>query len=303
MICLTLIVHNEADILPDNLAHHLAQGVDRIFVIDNESTDGTADVLSEAARGGAVEVVPCADREFDQKRMGDALVAHAVARGASWILPNDADEFWTGTGGLTLAEVLGGAGDRNVINAPRLNIVGDRDALSTQDWREVLHWRATRPMPKAPRIADPAVSLGHPYFYHALPPKVAFRPEGLVDLAIAAHKVLLTDPRPMKDAPVTIRHFPVRSRAEFEGSVRRRAGQVLRPDWPKAISTQYQRWAKMTRDTGCIAAAFAETLPDAARLADDIATGAVTRVDTGDIFGARRSGTVTGTVRRTPATP
>ena len=49
---MTLLVRDEADLLPSHLEHHLAQGVDFFLITDNGSTDATAAIAAEAeARG------------------------------------------------------------------------------------------------------------------------------------------------------------------------------------------------------------------------------------------------------------
>lgn len=43
MLLMTMVVRNEADILRDNLEHHLRLGVGHFVIQDNGSTDGTSE--------------------------------------------------------------------------------------------------------------------------------------------------------------------------------------------------------------------------------------------------------------------
>lgn len=94
MIVGTLLVRNEADIVRENLLHHLKEGVDSFIVTNHRSEDKTLEILREFK-----EIVELIDEQGEgyhhgkfQTRM--ARVAHKM--GASWVVPLDGDEFWYG---------------------------------------------------------------------------------------------------------------------------------------------------------------------------------------------------------------
>jgi glycosyltransferase involved in cell wall biosynthesis len=52
---MTLLVNNEADILEKHIRFHKAMGVDAFIVTDNNSTDGTIDILEKYAAKGWIK--------------------------------------------------------------------------------------------------------------------------------------------------------------------------------------------------------------------------------------------------------
>jgi glycosyltransferase involved in cell wall biosynthesis len=98
-----MTVRNEADIIGDTIAHHLAQGVDRILVYDGMSTDGTRDILATFPQ---VEVFDDTAHHHRQPFLTTRLARMAYIDGADWCLCVDADEFWVTCNGDTIADAL-----------------------------------------------------------------------------------------------------------------------------------------------------------------------------------------------------
>lgn len=96
MIAVTMI-RDEADIIERTLRHLLNQGVDRIVVADNLSADGSGDIARSLER---VTVVVDNEPAYYQAEKMTALIA-AHAREGEWVIPFDADEYWSGLHNLT----------------------------------------------------------------------------------------------------------------------------------------------------------------------------------------------------------
>ncbi|MBD8658996.1 glycosyltransferase family 2 protein [Frigoribacterium sp. CFBP 8754] len=109
-LALTLMIRDEADILPEWLAYHVAQGVDVLVVTDNGSTDGTREILEDFARTSSITV----DLRHDPvHRKQQSATVTTMARdaytvhGADWVVNADADEFLVARDrSLTLGEVF-----------------------------------------------------------------------------------------------------------------------------------------------------------------------------------------------------
>lgn len=102
MIAAVSVVRDEADIIGLTVGNMVEQ-VDHVIVADNGSTDGTGDILRELG----VEVVEDTDPAHYQSRKMSALARRAESRGATWVVPFDADEVWRPTVARTVGAALG----------------------------------------------------------------------------------------------------------------------------------------------------------------------------------------------------
>jgi len=94
-LIMTLLVRDEVSLIEDNLKFHLAQGVDKIIVTDNNSIDGTKEILDKYSRLGVVEIIHEPSNDYDQARWVDRMIRVAIEKyDADWIINADADEFF-----------------------------------------------------------------------------------------------------------------------------------------------------------------------------------------------------------------
>jgi glycosyltransferase involved in cell wall biosynthesis len=203
-VVMTLLVRDEDDILRDNLEFHLANGVDEIILMDNLSSDGTADIAREYERAGYLRYIFQPQDDFSQGRWVTQMASLAVQEcRADWVINSDADEFWFPHAGSIKDAFASIDADAAAVSVERTNFVTRPD--DGQPFWQRMNVRRLLSLN----------SLGHP-----LPGKVAHR--ALTDIVVAPgnHGVYvrdsLTSPVP---GQLTILHFPVRSRAQFRNKI------------------------------------------------------------------------------------
>jgi hypothetical protein len=200
---MTLLLRDEEDIVRENLDFHLAQGVDRVIVTDNGSTDRTLEILRGYEARGLVHLLHEPTDDYSQGRWVTRMARLAADQGADWVINNDADEFWwprSGTLRSTFEQLRSEVG---VVVAHRANFV-PRPEDGRPFWeRMTLRERVS---------LNP---LGKP-----LPPKVAHRADPEITVVQGNHRVEGPDPgERLDDGSIEILHFPMRTYAQFENKI------------------------------------------------------------------------------------
>lgn len=205
------MVRNEADIIRAALVHMLSQ-VDAIVVIDNDSTDATADLIGEVMKWeghGRTSVLHAAGRAYLQSKWMTHGAEVAVRdHGADWIVPFDADEFWLAPGwrdGQTVAERLREVGGQGaslfpipVIAVPIYNhycTALDPARTGTSFIPDYMPWRSRTPLPL------------HKVAFRWTPGAVIEMGNHAVSFPVEGGMAAI----PGFDAGITIRHYPYRS--------------------------------------------------------------------------------------------
>jgi glycosyltransferase involved in cell wall biosynthesis len=263
-LVMTLLVRDEQDVLRENLEFHLAGGVDEIILMDNLSSDGTAEIAREYERAGRLHYLFQPQDDYAQGRW----VTHMARRAceelrADWVIHSDADEFWWPHAGSikdALASVDAGA---VAVSVERTNFVTRADN-GEPFWRRMNVRRAAS-----------VNSLGQP-----LPSKVAHRASPDIVIAQGNHGASFGNrPARLVAAPITILHFPVRSRAQFlnkivKGGAAYARNTDLDPATGKTWRDLYRRYLDGTFDE----AYDNEVLSDE-QIARGVATGTLVRDD------------------------
>lgn len=233
---MTLLVRDEEDIVEDHLVYHLNQGVDFVIATDNNSVDGTREVLDRFQRMGYVEVIDEPDDTYDQWRWVTRMARRAATEhGADWVINSDADEFWWPKTG-NLRSVLAAVPPRyGILRAPRVNLVPSPDPPShdkqssgiAEPWFERMALRET----------TSRNSLGAP-----LPPKVCHRAEADVVVEQGNHELresaLAVAPAVH---PIVIFHAPLRSWPQLENKmVKGGAAYARNRELPPAVGDAWR---------------------------------------------------------------
>ncbi len=238
----TLVVRDEADIVDDQLAHHLNAGVDFVIASDHQSSDGTTEILERYVRDGYLK------RLVVQGEMRDGPWRTRMARlaatdyGADWVINTDADEFWMPRRGA-LKEVLASIPTTHgVVFALSRHFVPRPENGGRFSERMVV--RASAPV----AIHDPT----SPFRPHL---KAAHRADPDITVGHGAHTVSSPRLRPLHHwHPADVLHFPFRSLRQWEHKGVRRArgdsrlGQYVTALHAKEAGRSAERYSALVVD-------------------------------------------------------
>ena len=203
-IVMTLLVRDEQDILRANIEFHRAMGVDFFIATDNKSVDATPEILKEYERAGLLHYIYEGTDDYNQTEWVTRMARMAATTfDATWVINNDADEFWWPVNHPNLrAELAALPQEVVIVEAGRYNFVpvdGSAESFSTaMIYREKVSLNA----------------VGKP-----LPPKVAHRANPGVRVAQGNHGVWGFNPATKAAGKIEIQHFPLRSYAQFENKI------------------------------------------------------------------------------------
>ena len=204
----TVLSRDEADVIDAQVAFHLNAGADFVIATDNNSQDGTRDILGAYARDGVLHVI---DEPAEGLRQGEWVTRMArlaaTEFGADWVINADADEFWWPRGS-SLKEVLAAVPDRyGIVEAFWRSFVPRPDDGSF--FAERMTVRLSQHAP----INDPSS------FYRPVV-KVAHRADPHVTVARGNHALAGSVFLPLTTwHPLEVLHFPLRSRAQWARKV------------------------------------------------------------------------------------
>jgi hypothetical protein len=215
------MVRDEIDIIGFTISHLISQGVDRVLVADNNSSDGTSDLLACLSTSLPVTVV--ADREpgYYQAWKMTRLARYAACSGAEWIIPFDADELWVAPGSQ-LRDFLSNT-EFEVVRAPVMDYVPRSidDNNEPNPYRRIVHRLADEPNIK----------------------KVAFRAHSLARIAAGNHTVRHPG---AAGQGLEIRHFPYRSPQQLRKKVDEGTKALAATDYVEEIAAHWRLGARMT---------------------------------------------------------
>ena len=218
------MVRNEADLIRYWLDWMLSQ-VDRVYVLENGSDDGTAEVLAEraASAGGDLVVIDDPERGYFQAKKMTALAARALADGFAWAVPVDCDELWYAVDGRPVADFLEGlARDCMYVEAPMHHHLptGRDDRRERNPFRRI-GWRQRE---------------------HGGMGKVACRLRDGLQIHQGNHSAWAPGPGLTARGGLSIRHFPWRSAEQYKGKVRRGAEAYAATDLPETTGEHWRQW-------------------------------------------------------------
>ena len=207
-VVVTVLARDEADVIDAQVAFHLNAGADFVIATDNNSRDGTTDVLHRYERAGVLHLI---HEPAEGLRQGEWVtrMARLAATdfGADWVINTDADEFWWPRGG-SLKDVFAAIPQRyGIVEAFWRTFVPRPD--NNPMFAERMTARLTQNAP----INDPSS------FYRPVT-KVAHRADPNVIVGRGNHALVDSPLQPLRTwHPLEVLHFPMRSYAQWRRKV------------------------------------------------------------------------------------
>lgn len=235
ILAMTLLARDEEDIIGENIAFHLEQGVDHVIVTDNLSVDGTPDIVNEYVKQGVATYVAEKGDDFRHAAWVTRMARMMAARyGAPWIINADADEFWLPPEGRTLKTYFSRLLLTNVVEAPRRTFVCVKDD-GRPFWRRMVY-------------ARPAAASDR-----ALDVKIAHRGSTQASVAAGARAVDGVGRQRVKRGGLEVAHFPLRSRAQYLNKLRNAGPALAAGVATEAICDAWRARYEELRATGSVA--------------------------------------------------
>jgi hypothetical protein len=207
-LVLTVLARDEADVIDAQIAFHLNAGVDFVIATDNNSRDGTTDILKAYERDGVLRLI---EEPAEGLRQGEWVTRMARMAAtdcdADWVINSDADEFWWPRR-ESLKDVLAAVpAQYGIVQAFWRSFVPRPD-----DDRPFAERMTVRVSQHAP-INDPSS------FYRPVT-KVAHRADPNVVVGRGNHGLVDSMLRPLPTwHPIEVLHFPQRSRVQWAHKV------------------------------------------------------------------------------------
>jgi glycosyltransferase involved in cell wall biosynthesis len=237
------MVRNERDLVGVTVAHHLAAGVDEVLIVDNGSTDGTPDVLRLLAKNGRVHWLSDTSA-YRQASITTALAREAYDRGADWVLPFDADEFWVGAVGDLRAPLE--RTEAGTLAVQIRNFVQDRECRDAKDPESLLTMthRVVEPPGSWERSRELVESGAIGFVEMAYPPKYVTRAGPEIRIGPGNHEVGGYVGERLETDEVLCYHAPLRNAASLLAKAEQ-GDRVDEAGWPQGLSWHVRRFRRL----------------------------------------------------------
>lgn len=248
-LVMTILVKDESDIIEANIRTHARLGVDAFVVMDNNSSDGTSEILKKLQH--EFEIIVIEEKGLYNQAKWMMRLAHIAKKElkADWVISNDADEFWIPQNELSLKENLAFKG--SVLTSQRYNMLLHE---GIKHWSESCY-RVENPIyyAKEKQLNSEKLSI----VLTKIGPKTIINPHGLLWLRGGNHKALhianLKDyfssgyDKIKRFNDISVFHYPIRSYEQFERNIKNRKN-LLESGEKVSMGPHYKRWVKIYND-------------------------------------------------------
>lgn len=240
-LIMSILCRNEVDIIEANIKTHASLGVDGFVVMDNGSTDGTRERLSELAQQYNLHIIDQPSQTYQQAKWMKQLALYARDKmHARWVISNDADEFWIPENGDLKSHLL--AKD-SVVTVKRSNMLLTEEALTGGYHFSQADHRVLYPIcyDREVQKSDDQISM----LLVPISPKVIVNPKGLIKLSGGNHRAKHVGKvfSARHELGIHVYHYPIRSFSQFEANIKHREALLTLPN--ARMGDHYRRWVRI----------------------------------------------------------
>jgi hypothetical protein len=274
-------VKDEADLIGPCIERLRAIGVGPIVVLDDHSTDGTAEIVDALARSDQrlrrVTFVP--DLMTNLARRGPALTSLIDDFAAEWVLFTDADEFW-----ICARDPLDSILQRqsaDVVIVDRFNVPLFDPAFQPKSGMDERRFLDTPLIVQRASLNTDSMreSRDQRWVMHAINPKVVCRARVIHEFNVGAHMVRTSTgeaPSKSTSSEVVIAHVPFTTKQRFRVKVENARHFFDRwiSEYPGDAAWHWKRWIEIA-EAGELDSEFERQKMTPAEMQAMCATGAI----------------------------
>jgi glycosyl transferase family 2 len=237
-------MYNVADLVTEFCTYHLGLGVDKIFVADYGSDDGTLDLLRPFVREGRAQIVTVPTHDFSVYDPSNAILKMIRADNtADWISFLDPDEFLTGPDHLKEYLTREWSRDVEAIALPRTNLMGVGPIPPEEHYLTHLTFKIVKADIRIPSASAP---LSSPWIFSRVLQKVMVSAQSSLTVTPGDHRVLGTTDEPTLDTSCEILHLPMRSYEAFQEKIECGIGYFRKnPELGSRTGWHWRRWIEL----------------------------------------------------------
>ena len=244
-LVMTILVKDEADIIEANIRTHASLGVDAFAIMDNNSIDGTREILAKLQKEFEILIIDEVG-DYNQAKWMKSLAKVAKEQlKADWVINNDADEFWIPKNELNLKENLAFKGSVLTIQRYNMLLLDKKKFFQSQYYVKNPIFYSKENQLNSKKISITLTKIA---------PKTIINPNGLIYLRGGNHKALhianIRDylrsgyDKIKRFKNIEVFHYPIRSYAQFEKNIKNRK-RLLESRKKISMGPHYRRWVEL----------------------------------------------------------